>query len=81
MLEDAGFQSRGASCVVEAVVLLEEYHDEVTLLFTYVQMQGDRDGFALARLAVVATAGLLVMIVAAKSSGKCRANSTLVVPP
>ncbi len=50
ILEDAGFRSLEAQNVNDAECLLEEYHGEIVLLFTDVQMNGERDGFALARL-------------------------------
>lgn len=51
ILADAGFRPLEASNVDKAERLLEEYAGEIVLLFTDVQMPGDRDGFALARLA------------------------------
>lgn len=50
ILEDAGFRPLEASSCDEAEDILKEYHDEITLLFTDVHINGDRDGFALARL-------------------------------
>lgn len=50
ILEDAGFRPLEAKNVDAAVLLLDEYADEIVLLFTDVQMPGSRNGFDLARL-------------------------------
>lgn len=62
ILVDAGFRPLEANNVDEAERLLIEYADEVVLLFTDVQMPGDRDGFALARMTAERwpTVGILV---------------------
>lgn len=49
ILEDAGFVVLEAMNVVQALRVLGEHHGKVELLFTDVQMPGDRDGFDLAR--------------------------------
>jgi CheY-like chemotaxis protein len=49
ILSDAGFRPLEAGDVDEAIGILEEHADKVTLLFTDVQMPGGRDGFDLAR--------------------------------
>ena len=49
IIEAAGFQALEAGNVAQAIGLLEDYADQVSLLFTDVQMPGDRDGFDLAR--------------------------------
>jgi CheY-like chemotaxis protein len=49
ILQDAGFQPLEAMNVADAIEQLEGHHDEITLLFTDVQMPGGRDGFDLAR--------------------------------
>jgi CheY-like chemotaxis protein len=48
IVEDAGFRCIEAGDVDEALFLLEEHADAIALLFTDVQMPGDRDGFDLA---------------------------------
>ncbi|KAB0676288.1 response regulator [Aureimonas leprariae] len=50
ILSDAGFRPLEARDVDAAEAILVEYADEITLLFTDVQMPGGRDGFDLARL-------------------------------
>jgi CheY-like chemotaxis protein len=49
ILSDAGFRCLEAGTVMEAIAALEAQADEITLLFTDVQMPGARDGFDLAR--------------------------------
>jgi DNA-binding NtrC family response regulator len=49
ILEDAGFQVLEAMNVVQALRILDQYHDAVQLLFTDVHMPGSADGFDLAR--------------------------------
>jgi CheY-like chemotaxis protein len=49
ILEQAGFTTFEAQTGDKALVVLEEHHACITLLFTDVQMPGDHDGFALAR--------------------------------
>ena len=50
ILEDAGFRPLEARDADSAELILLEYADEIVLLFTDVQMSGERDGFALARM-------------------------------
>jgi DNA-binding response OmpR family regulator len=50
ILEEAGFRALEASSADAAEHLLVKYAGEIVLLFTDVQMPGDRDGFALARM-------------------------------
>lgn len=50
ILSDAGFRPLEAGNVDSAEALLIEYAAEITLLFTDVQMPGNRNGFDLARL-------------------------------
>ncbi len=49
ILESAGFRFYEAGTGDEAIELLEECADSVTLLFSDVEMPGQTDGFALAR--------------------------------
>lgn len=49
ILENVGFRTLEASSGDEALLLLEDRHFDVSLLFTDVDMPGDRNGFALAR--------------------------------
>lgn len=49
ILAEAGFGVREAQDVEEALNHLEELEDQITLLFTDVQMPGARNGFDLAR--------------------------------
>jgi len=49
ILEEAGFRFFEAGSGDEALALLEDSHESITLLFTDVEMPGDTDGFALAR--------------------------------
>jgi DNA-binding NtrC family response regulator len=48
ILEEAGFRFYEASSGDEAKVLLAQYADAVTLLFSDVEMPGETNGFALA---------------------------------
>jgi CheY-like chemotaxis protein len=48
ILEDAGFLCHQAGTGEEAVSVLEQLADSVTLLFTDVEMPGDMNGFQLA---------------------------------
>ena len=48
ILEEAGFRFHEASTGKEAKTLLADHADDVTLLFSDVEMPGDTDGFALA---------------------------------
>lgn len=49
IIEEAGFRPLEASDVDSAIVVLKTSADDIQLLFTDVQMPGNRDGFALAR--------------------------------
>lgn len=49
ILGDAGFTTFEAASGDQALVVLEDNHACITLLFTDVQMPGSHDGFALAR--------------------------------
>lgn len=49
ILEEAGFTTFEAESGDKALLVLEEHHACMTLLFTDVQMPGLHDGFALAR--------------------------------
>jgi len=50
ILQDAGFRTYEACNVDEAVAILEKSAESIQLLFTDVEMPGDRDGFDLAQL-------------------------------
>jgi CheY-like chemotaxis protein len=49
ILSDAGFRPLEAGDVDEAIQTLEAHAGDITLVFTDVQMPGERDGFDLAR--------------------------------
>lgn len=49
MLEHAGFHTLEAETGDQAMLVLEQHHLDVTLLFSDVEMPGSRNGFALAR--------------------------------
>ncbi len=50
ILSEAGFRALEAHNVDAAEAILVEYAEEITLLFTDVQMPGTRNGFDLARM-------------------------------
>ncbi|MDE4909232.1 response regulator [Methylobacterium sp. 092160098-2] len=68
ILEDAGFATFAAASGDTALLVLEEHHACIVLLFTDVQMPGVHDGFALARK--VASAYPHVSIVVASGQAK-----------
>ncbi len=49
IVEDAGFFALDATNVAEALALFEAHGEAIALLFTDVQMPGNRNGFELAR--------------------------------
>ena len=49
ILEQAGFHTLEAETGDQAILVLEQHHLDVTLLFSDVEMPGSRNGFALAR--------------------------------
>lgn len=49
IVAEAGFNPLEAMTVEAAIAVLEQHSAEVRVLFTDVQMPGDRDGFSLAR--------------------------------
>ena len=49
ILEDAGFRTYEADDGDAAILMLPDHADNITLLFSDVDMPGDMDGFALAR--------------------------------
>jgi DNA-binding NtrC family response regulator len=49
ILSDAGFRCHEAETVDEAIEVLSEHYESVILLFSDVEMPGERNGFALAR--------------------------------
>ena len=53
ILEQAGFRTLEAEDGDAAIVVLEQHHLDIVLLFSDVDMPGSRDGFALAREAAV----------------------------
>ena len=53
ILEEAGFRTYEAEDGDAAIVVLEQHHLDIALLFSDVDMPGSRDGFALAREAAV----------------------------
>jgi CheY-like chemotaxis protein len=53
ILEQAGFRTLEAEDGDAAIVMLEQHHLDIVLLFSDVDMPGSRDGFALAREAAV----------------------------
>lgn len=65
MLEDAGFRPLEANDVDVAEILLVEYADEITLLFSDVQMPGGRDGFDLARMVAQRWPNISILVASA----------------
>lgn len=53
ILEDAGFRTFDVETADEAILLLKTSYEAVVLIFTGVEMPGQRNGFALAREAAV----------------------------
>lgn len=68
ILERVGFRTLEAGDGDEAIVVLEQHHRDVTLLFSDVEMPGSRDGFALAREVAVRWSSIALVI----ASGRMR---------
>ena len=49
ILEEAGFRTLEAEDGDAAILVLEQHHLDIVLMFSDVEMPGSRDGFALAR--------------------------------
>ncbi len=62
ILEDAGFTTFEAASGDHALVVLEDSHACITLLFTDVQMPGAHDGFALARKVAQAYSHISIVV-------------------
>ena len=62
ILEDAGFRVHEAANGDEAIELLTEVADQVTLLFSDVEMPGRTNGFALARHVAERWPGIEIVI-------------------
>lgn len=84
ILEEAGFRPLEAGNVADALSVLAERADDITLLFTDVQMPGGRDGFELAREACERWPELKVLIAsgaATPQSGDLPDNAVFVPKP
>ncbi|MDB5439185.1 MAG: hypothetical protein JWM33_1612 [Caulobacteraceae bacterium] len=61
LLEEAGFKTFEANCASEAVEVLQA-HDDITVVFTDIDMPGPMDGVALAFLAQKERPGIGLII-------------------
>lgn len=68
ILEQAGFETLEAPDGDEAIVVLEQHHLNVTLLFSDVEMPGSRNGFALAREVAVRWPSISLVIASGRLS-------------
>ena len=62
ILEQAGFRTFAAEDGDAAILVLEQHHLDIVLLFSDVEMPGSRDGFALAREVAVRWAHIALVI-------------------
>ena len=62
ILEQAGFRAFAAEDGDAAILVLEQHHLDIVLLFSDVEMPGSRDGFALAREVAVRWAHIALVI-------------------
>ena len=76
ILTTAGFRALEAHNVDGAEAVLIDYADEITLLFTDVQMPGTRNGFDLAQLAAKSWPDLRIIV----SSGLAKAEDGMLPP-
>jgi CheY-like chemotaxis protein len=76
ILTGAGFRALEAHNVDAAEAVLVEYADEITLLFTDVQMPGSRNGFDLAQLAARSWPDIRIIV----SSGLAKAEDGALPP-
>ena len=72
MLERAGFRPLEAGNVDEAEALLVEYADEITLLFTDVDMPGSRDGVDIANLTAERWPDIGILVASGHADAKSR---------
>ena len=70
ILETAGFRTLMALDAIEAIGALEAHGNEITLLFTDVEMPGSINGFELARIVAARWPDVAVLV----ASGNCRPN-------
>ncbi len=68
ILEEAGFRTMEAEDGDAAILVLEQHHLDIVLLFSDVEMPGSRDGFALAREAAMRWSHIAIVI----ASGRLR---------
>ena len=68
ILENAGFRTFEAEHGDAAIVILEQHHLDIVLLFSDVEMPGSRDGFALAREAAVRWPNVAIVIASGRLS-------------
>ncbi|MGP7795638.1 response regulator [Sphingomonas sp. CLY1604] len=67
ILHDAGFRPLDAGDVAEAIDVLEKHDGSIRLLFTDVQMPGERDGFDLARETSTRWPEIKIMVASGKA--------------
>ncbi len=68
ILEEAGFRTMEAEDGDDAILVLEQHHLDIVLLFSDVEMPGSRDGFALARETSVRWPSVAIVV----ASGRLR---------
>ncbi len=68
ILEDAGFRTMEAESGDAAILVLEQHHLDIVLMFSDVEMPGSRNGFALARETAVRWPSVAIVV----ASGRLR---------
>jgi CheY-like chemotaxis protein len=62
ILEQAGFRTMEADDGDAAILVLEQHHLDIALMFSDVEMPGSRDGFALARETAVRWPSVAIVV-------------------
>ncbi len=62
ILEEAGFRTMEAEDGDAAILVLEQHHLDIVLMFSDIEMPGSRDGFALARETAVRWPSVAIVV-------------------